>query len=63
MRVSLESYIGKDVDQVMDALKYSGYRIVHKVEEGSMVTMDLVDGRVRVWYHPETNLVSQITEG
>ncbi|MNR94801.1 Potato inhibitor I family protein [compost metagenome] len=56
--------VGKPVDDVVASLekKLEDFRVV-KVAMGSFVTMDHRLDRVRVWYNPETNLVTGVTNG
>ncbi len=49
-----------NVDQAVEKIRSENENLtVHKIESGSMVTMDYRTDRVRVFYDPVTNLVSK----
>lgn len=58
--VEFPGLINKKVDAVIDGLKerYPNYQI-DKVPKGSAVTCDYRTDRIRVWYDPNTSLVSE----
>ena len=60
-KTSWPELTGMDVDKAIEIIRNeNGNLDVKKLEDGSMCTRDYRFDRVRVFYNPQTNLVSNI---
>ena len=58
-KTSWPELIGVDVEKAVETIRTeNGNLNVQKLKDGSMCTMDYRTNRVRVFYNPQTNLVS-----
>lgn len=62
----LSQYVGQPADEVVEHLQNDFDKrgwLIHKIEEGSVTTMDFRTDRVRVWYDPATGLATDVSVG
>lgn len=53
-------YLGLKANEAFDLLSKL-YDDVSTIENDMIVTSDFVDGRIRIWYDPKTQIVTNVT--